>query len=183
MLTSLTWAVQDILDRKAEKTSVLNLSLGIAIHWSGVVAAKIMDDIVIAAYKKGIVSVVAAGNSNKPATGVSPAHLKEAITVGWTERNRRREHRSNYGPALDIFAPGDGIVAAGATSDSRLTTKSGTSMATPIVSGLVAYLRSIESGLDTPEQVRARLIELSLKDVVENAKGSPNRLLYNGSGR
>lgn len=148
-----------------------------------------LDDAVIAAYKLGILTVVAAGNDNLPASLSSPGHLKEVITVGMTLQNRTRVSHlyrglgSNYGPALDIFAPGRNIVAAGITSDDATASQTGTSMSTPLVSGVIAYLRSIESGLDTPEQVRARLIELSGKDVVEDPRGSPNRLLYNGSGR
>lgn len=89
---------------------------------------------------------------------------------------------SNYGPEVDIFAPGDEVVAAGKASDTAVVTKSGTSMSTPVVAGIISYLRSIESGLDTPEQVRARLVELSLKGVLGDVKDSPNRLVNNNSG-
>lgn len=100
--------------------------------------------------------------------------------------NHRLRHKSSADSLIaevDIFAPGGDVVAAGIWSDTALDTKTGTSMATPVVSGLISYLRSIETGLDTPEQVRSRLIELSWKDVVKNPNGSPNRLVYNGSGR
>lgn len=180
----MTWAVKDIIARKAENTSVVNLSLGKPTSPE----ARALEQFIVAAYEMGILTVVAAGNVNLPAELMSPAHMRQVITVGMTESNRSRVSRgpfmgSCYGPELDIFAPGARVVAAGTLSDFAATAMTGTSMATPIVAGVVAYLRSVESGLDTPEQVRARIIELSLKDVVEDPKGSPNRLLYNGSGK
>lgn len=89
---------------------------------------------------------------------------------------------SNYGPELDFFGPGQDIVSADYKSDTGFVTKTGTSMATPITVGLICYLRSIETGLGTPDAIRARLLELALADVVSDPKGSPNRLINNGSG-
>jgi oryzin len=114
--------------------------------------------------------------------------MPEVITVGMTVPARSRAsfiegvYGSNYGPELDVFAPGSGIISASYTSNDGFLTETGTSMASPLVAGLICYLRSVEGGLNSPEDVRARLIELSQKDVVIDPKGSPNVLVYNGSG-
>lgn len=89
---------------------------------------------------------------------------------------------SNYGPELDFFAPGQDILSADYRSDTGFVTKTGTSMATPITAGLICYLRSIETGLGTPDAIKNRLLQLAHTGVVSDPKGSPNRLVYNGSG-
>ncbi|KAL8297631.1 hypothetical protein RB597_007287 [Gaeumannomyces tritici] len=185
VITGINWAVNDILSRNIQKKAVINLSLGSQAIGSELTAT---ESAVIAAYNQGIASLCAAGNEDSPASTRSPGRIPQCITVGMTNAARSRASPrprifgSNYGPELDIFAPGDDVRAAGIASDSAIVAKSGTSMATPIVAGAVSYLRSIEGGLDTPEQVRARLVALSLKDVVGDVRDSPNRLLNNNSG-
>ncbi|KAF9872027.1 alkaline serine protease Alp1 [Colletotrichum karsti] len=181
LLTGISWAVNDIVSKGAQKTSVLNLSL------SG--GASAFENAVLAAYNQGILSVVAAGNSNQPTTDVSPARLPQSFTVGMTRPDRGRVniiegiYGSNYGPELDVFAPGQDIVSASHTSDTGSATKTGTSMAAPLVAGLVCYLRALEGGLGTPDEVTNRILELAIPDVVGDPKGSPNLLVNNGSGR
>ncbi|MFM7776366.1 MAG: S8 family serine peptidase, partial [Actinomycetota bacterium] len=60
----------------------------------------------------GIVVVAAAGNERTDACTRSPARAPSAITVGATERNDARASYSNFGPCVDIFAPGSGITSA-----------------------------------------------------------------------
>ncbi|KAL0932935.1 alkaline serine protease Alp1 [Colletotrichum truncatum] len=181
ILTGITWAVNDIVSKGAQKTSVLNLSLG--------ASGTALDNAVLAAYQKGILSVVAAGNSNEPAADSTPARLPQSFTVGMTQPNRGRVniiegiYGSNYGPELDVFAPGRDIISASHTSDTGTATKTGTSMAAPLVAGLVCYLRALEEGLGTPDAVTNRILELAIPDVVGDPKGSPNLLVNNGSGR
>lgn len=202
ILTGIQWAVSDVLSRSAASTSVFSMSL------SSVTTSTLLDDAVKAAYDIGILSVVAAGNENAPIAPLSPARLPEAFTVGMTQPNRGRVdiiagiYGSNYGPGkyltrvfrdgngtdmccpteMDIFAPGRDIVSASHLSDTGTATKTGTSMATPLVAGLVCYLRALEGGLGSPDQVTGRVLELGLKGVVGDPKGSPNLLVNNGSG-
>jgi subtilisin family serine protease len=148
-----------------------------------------IENAVRAAWNQGIVSVSAAGNADQPASGSAPARIAETITVGMTGINRRRTQviagvfGSNYGPELDVFAPGQDIVSASWQSDTGSRVTTGTSMATPLVSGLICYLRRLEAGLSSPDSVKARLVQLAHKGVVTDPKGSPNVLVYNGSGR
>lgn len=130
----------------------------------------------------GVVFGVAAGNSNANAANYSPASAASAITVGAIDSGNARASYSNYGAVLDIFAPGTGITSAWIGSNTAINTISGTSMATPHVVGVAAYLIALE-GLSTPAQVAARLTALAGSGLVTNpGSGSPNRLLYNGNG-
>ncbi|POS79187.1 alkaline serine protease Alp1 [Diaporthe helianthi] len=182
VLAGLSWAVNDIISKGAKETSVINMSL------SAETTMTVQDEAVLAAYNQGITIIAAAGNNDGPASAHSPARVPEIITIGMTNAARKRVlfyegiFGSNYGPELDFFAPGQEIVSADYESDTGFLTKTGTSMATPITAGLICYLRSIESGLGTPDAIKARLLELAHIDVVTDPKGSPNRLVYNGSG-
>ncbi|KAE9583504.1 Alkaline protease 1 [Colletotrichum fructicola] len=183
ILTGMTWAIDEIVSKGAQNSSVLNLSL------SSVGGTTALDNAVLAAYQQGVLAVVAAGNSNQPTTDVSPARLPQSFTVGMTQPDRGRVniiediYGSNYGPELDVFAPGRDIISAAHTSDTGTATKTGTSMAAPLVAGLVCYLRGLESGLGTPDAATNRILELAIPDVVGDPKGSPNLLVNNGSGR
>lgn len=67
-------------------------------------------------------------------------------------------------------------------SNSTSATFSGTSMATPHVTGLALYLQRLE-GLGTPEFVKDRIVELGSRNgITGNLQGSPNLVAYNGNG-
>ena len=122
--------------------------------------------------------VVAAGNGNSDVGSFSPADVAEAITVGATNQFDYRAEFSNYGPTLDLFAPGVDITSAWIGNDLMIATASGTSMASPHVAGVVAlYLQSHRSA--SPAEVRSALVGNSTSGVVINSgQESPNRLLF-----
>ena len=123
--------------------------------------------------------VVAAGNGNADASTYSPAGLPEAITVGATNQSDSRAAFSNYGPAIDVFAPGVSIPSAWIGSGNlTIATASGTSMAAPHVTGVVAqYLQNHRTA--SPASVRSALVGISTSGVIKNlGETSPNRLLF-----
>lgn len=102
--------------------------------------------------------------------------------MGATDRNDNRASFSNYGPVLDIFGPGVDIISAWIGSTSATNTISGTSMASPHIAGLGAYLIGLE-GTRSPSALCQRIQSLSTKSVIASAgSGSPNYLAYNGNG-
>jgi cerevisin len=91
----------------------------------------------------GLHFAVAAGNDNRDACSYSPAAAEKAVTVGASTLGDERAYFSNYGPCVDVFAPGLNILSTWIGSEHAVNTISGTSMASPHTAGLLAYLLSI----------------------------------------
>jgi len=133
---------------------------------------------VAGAVDKGVVMVVAAGNSDADACNYSPASEPSAVTVGATTTSDARASYSNYGACLDLFAPGSGITSAWHTSSSATNTISGTSMASPHVAGVAALLREAKP-LASAAQITGYLTLDATAGVLANVGvGSPNLFAY-----
>jgi cerevisin len=118
------------------KGSVANMSLG-----GG--QSRALNDVVNAAVDGGIHFAVAAGNDNRDACNYSPAAAEKAVTVGASTITDDRAYFSNHGKCVDVFGPGMNIRSTYIGSTEAVTTMSGTSMASPHVAGLLAYLLSL----------------------------------------
>lgn len=173
------WAVKDIIAKKRQKTSVINMSLGCD-------RSEAFNSIVDAAFDEGILTVVAAGNENQPAAMVSPASSIRAFSVGAIDSKNTRAYFSNFGNIVDIFAPGVDIVSSyigkKEGENNRTMTMSGTSMASPHVAGLALYLKSLDpetygDSLGAHRGLRALGITNKVWDAGEL---SPNLVAYNG---
>ena len=158
-------------DHLAGQPAVANMSLG-----GG--ASTALDTAVTNSINDGVTYAVAAGNENQNACNVSPARVASAITVGSTTMTDARSSFSNFGTCVDIFAPGSSITSSWRTSDTATNTISGTSMATPHVTGVAAlYLETNPTA--SPATVTAAIINNSTPNKVTGAgTGSPNRLLF-----
>jgi serine protease len=115
----------------------------------------------------GAIVVVAAGNDNEDAAGFSPASCSGVITVGATDYQNARARYSNYGPRIDLMAPGgdvrqdrngdgypDGVLSLGKddeTGEYAYSFQNGTSMATPHVAGVIALMKSKKPSLTGAE--------------------------------
>lgn len=151
--------------------AVANMSLG-----GGVSTA--LDNAVTNSISSGVTYAIAAGNSNRDACKFSPARAPAAITVGATTTTDSRASYSNYGSCLDLFAPGSVVTSAWNTSDTATNTISGTSMATPNVTGVAALYLENNPGA-TPANVSATLAGNATAGVVKNpGRNSSNRLLF-----
>jgi subtilisin family serine protease len=161
----------DFVRTNHSNPAVANMSLG-----GGISSA--LDTAVNNLSNSGVAIAVAAGNSNTNACNSSPARAANAITVGATTTTDARASFSNFGSCLDIFAPGQGILSAYATSTTATATLSGTSMASPHVAGVAALYKQVNPSASSTT-VRNAIVNGATTNVVTNAgTGSPNRLLY-----
>ncbi|KAK0202140.1 serine protease [Desarmillaria ectypa] len=155
------------------KPSIVSMSLGGS-------ASSTFDSGVLSLIHAGIHVVVAAGNDGTDASGTSPARVAEVITVGATTITDAKASWSNYGPVVDIFAPGAFVTSSWIGSTTATNNISGTSMATPHVSGIVAYIIS-QSGNTTPAAMSILVKSLGISGVLTGIpSGTTNLLADNG---
>lgn len=137
----------------SDDANVLSMSLG------GSSDSSVLHDAVTWAYQNGAVLVAAAGNSGdgNPSTDnvAYPARYPEVIAVAAVDSKYQVASWSSDGPEVDVAAPGVNILST--YLKNGYATLSGTSMATPHVSGVVALVQALRlaSGkqLLTPSQV------------------------------
>jgi subtilisin family serine protease len=133
--SSLIEAVEWLLIREADfgdgKPIVANMSL--AGKWS----RKINDAVAILTNNQ-VAVVAAAGNNSQDACRFSPASAKDAITVAATGPRDETPGFSNFGPCVDINAPGRLLTALTENKLEHYVAANGTSGATALVSGLLA---------------------------------------------
>ncbi|GAB2977433.1 S8 family peptidase [Saccharothrix stipae] len=134
----------------ASRPAVANFSLGGS-------ASVALDDAVRRLVASGVTASVTAGSSNGSVANTSPARVVEALTSGATTQTDARASYSNYGPGVDLYAPGMNIKSAWHTSDTATNTISGTSMATGFVSGVAVRLLQFTPAA-TPAQVHAEIV-------------------------
>ncbi|KAK3717606.1 proteinase B [Vermiconidia calcicola] len=169
---------------KGFKGSAANMSLG-----GG--KSSILDQAVNAAVDAGIHFAVAAGNDNADSCNYSPAAADKAVTVGASSLADERAYFSNYGKCNDIFAPGLNILSTWIGSKYAVNTISGTSMASPHIAGLLAYLLSLQPSKDsayaladiTPKKLKSQLISIATEGALTNVPSdTANVLAWNGGG-
>ncbi|WP_144781989.1 S8 family serine peptidase [Microbacterium sp. BH-3-3-3] len=131
--TDIWYALNWITDNyKWADRMVINMSIGSA-------KANNVNSMISFANSRGFVVVGAAGNEQQDACNTTPASAARTITVAsYDNRLQWSSQFSNYGPCVDILAPGQDIRSLWYQGGARM--ESGTSMAAPHVSGLAARL-------------------------------------------
>eukprot|EP00833_Pecoramyces_ruminatium_P010602 jgi/Orpsp1_1/1184634/evm.model.c7180000090319.1 len=182
----------DYIKQHAEPhKSVVNISRGCYNNencYSPVIQNKITELI-----NNGIIIIVAAGNSYGyncidqiytscngviPVAAINNRGIKDPSNM---EEVYERAVYSSYGECVLLFAPGT-IRVSDSSSNEVLRTDSGTSYASPIVTGVAATLMAENPNIQyTFNLMKGKLIDLSLKDVIRNLDiSTPNRLINNG---
>ena len=167
------------LAEKTNRPSIISMSLSGLYFY-------LMDIAVTRTVSNGVHVIVAAGNGNDDACLLSPASNSLAITVGGSREGDglyTLGPGTNFGGCIDFFSPGERILAADRSCNNCSIVFSGTSMSTPLVSGLAAIILGKEPLL-TPFNLKNRLIKESIKGVLnfagmpgEYLERTPNRLV------
>lgn len=154
------------------RPSIVSMSLGGS-------ASTSLDNAVTSLTSAGVHVAVAAGNSNTDAGTTSPARATSAVTVGASTIADARASFSNFGSVVDVFAPGQNIISSWIGSTTATNNISGTSMATPHIAGLIAYLIGLQGNV-SPAAMSSKIQSLSLKGVISGIpSGTVNDLAHN----
>ena len=152
--------------------AVANLSIGAG-------TSSILNDAIVSAISDGITVVVAAGNRNADACNYAMSSELTALTVAAITPSNAKASYSNYGPCVDIFAPGSDVVSAWYGSSTILRSRSGTSMATPHASGVAAQILE-QHPTWTPQEVYAQIVSQSTPNAISAVpEDTVNLLLFN----
>jgi len=165
MMTN-TYIIDAILYSIKNKADVVNLSLGMQIPIGSNIPLQeqmnyinsgakdeeeFWNDLFIYANERNVTCVLAAGNSNIM-TGFDPfQRSKNTIKVGAFDRNFNKSNFSNFGDNTTIYAPGTDIF--GARPGNSYEILQGTSMAAPIISGLVGLIKSKTKNLSNKQVI------------------------------
>ena len=170
VIAGLDW-IMSPLNTNSKTQAVLNLSIGGP-------ASSALNDAILRLTNAGITVVAAAGNENSDACTRSPASAPSAITVGATTITDAKAYYSNWGTCVDIHAPGSAITGGWYTGASSTNTISGTSMATPHVTGAAAVFLGLNPSASVA-QVTDALAAQSTKGAVTGLDATTvNNLLY-----
>lgn len=139
-ISALEWVYKQ---RKKHDIAAANLSVaGGAYKESCDKVLPAMTDIIRKLRKVDVATVAAAGNGGNENAVSGPACISAAIAVAASTDRDKIASWSNWGALVDLVAPGVDIRAA--VPGGGYGTKSGTSMATPMVSGAIAVLRQAD---------------------------------------
>ncbi len=150
------------------KVQVISASWGASVPLT---TAKPLVEAIERAEKAGIIFVTAAANDgkNNDTSDVYPANagLPNMITVAASGATDAKPSWSNYGKAkVSLAAPGENIMST--IPGDKYSNMSGTSMATPLVAGLVAFLKAQDATL-TGAEIKALLQTTGAKVQIETA--------------
>lgn len=158
------------LNNNVKQPAIINLSFGRSItDEADARAQKLLD--------KGYILVSAAGNSRQDACENSPGHIPDVINVASTDKYDARSSFSAWGTCVDLFGPGSGIPSSKWTGGYMFD--SGTSMAAPHVSGVLAAYIGMTGETDRAKVTKA-LLDGAQRVEVTGGKGSPNLMVNTG---
>lgn len=134
--TDIIAGIRYVADLQISEQKIISMSLG------GSSTTPAFEDAINYAISKGVYIVAAAGNSycTVPNSIGYPGKYPQVITVGSIGKTAQPSDFSSCGEQLDIAAPGEGVYST--HKNGSYAYLSGTSMATPQVTGIIAKLLS-----------------------------------------
>ncbi|KAB2111620.1 Cuticle-degrading protease [Alternaria gaisen] len=174
VLAGMQFVITDAKERMnagdCPKGALANMSLGGR-------KSQVINDVAAVIVAAGIFLGVAAGNEGTLADYSSPSSEPTVCTVAATANNDTLIEWSNYGPRVDILAPG--VEVTSTWIGGGINTISGTSMATPHVVGVAAYFAGLGARV---ECLCEHLASTATKGAIDDRtlhEGTPNALVYN----
>ncbi len=173
-----SWIIDGIIWAADQGADVINLSLG------GDVDDPFLEDACKYAHDKGVVVVAATGNDSLPGVLFPAAYDRYVLAVGASDYDDAIADFSNYGPEVDVAAPGVWILGPApqwyvGTGNLPYLFASGTSAASPHVAGMAALIKSSKPEL--PADDIMRIIRYTADDI--NRTSLPGRDDHAGYGR
>jgi serine protease len=138
-------AINGILYAANNGANIVNMSFGTAQTVTS------LQDAVNFAQSKGLILVGSAGNNNTDAPNY-PAAYAGVISVASSDASDRKSSFSNFGSWVKITAPGSSILST--IPPGTYGTKSGTSMASPMVAGLLGLMKSLNPNIPNAELIQ-----------------------------
>ncbi|KAI8824359.1 peptidase S8/S53 domain-containing protein [Fimicolochytrium jonesii] len=154
------------------RRGVINMSL------AGGGKSQALDELVRKGREMGVPLSAAAGNDNINACDSSPSSSGAVMTVGASDQQDKRAVFSNFGPCVNIFAPGTNITST-YIPGSATATLQGSSMAAPHVAGIMAIFLSLYPEA-TADDVYTTVSKMATAGAVADSKDSTPALLFSG---
>lgn len=145
-------AGMDFVSGRTDAGRVSNMSLGGAFNQS-------VNDAAARMVASGTALAVAAGNDGNDASGHSPASEASVLTVAAYDSSGVEPSWSNFGAGVDLAAPGVNVLST--ARGGGTTTMSGTSMATPHVTGSLALYRANNPSASATQAMSATVANTS----------------------
>ena len=154
---------QAIIDATKEHADVISMSLG-----AKAATPKVIADAIAYARRHNVILIASAGNANEDAKDHMPSSAEGVIVVSAVDENLQKATFSNTNMSLKrpITAPGVNILSLKAGGG--YVQMSGTSMSTPVVSGLVGIMRALRP--DISEDEVYSILEGTGKKVKDSAR-------------
>src|SRR3989344_3717371 len=167
--TAITNGYDGIVYAAVSGADVINMS------WGGPSFSTTGQNVVDYANSQGCILIAAAGNDDV-SSQFYPAAFNNVVSVAATSSNDAKASFSNYGGWIDVSAPGNNIYST--TVSNTYGNKSGTSMASPMVAGLAALMKSLN-----PTMPNADIINCLLSTTDNIDAQNPGYIGQLGSGR
>jgi subtilisin family serine protease len=168
------WAADDHLELGVRHADIINISLQANLTTPAQIT--LMQDAINYAHGRGVLLVGAAGNSDNCGFGVVcyPAKAANVLAVSATDNHDNFASFSNFGPEIDVCAPGKDIWST--STNGSYANQFGTSIAAPHVAGLAALVKSY-----VPELTNDQIAEIIMSTAED--RGPPGWDDHYGFGR